>query len=159
MDLESTARELKMLADKERLAPSELDRAKDLMVEVKRLGMSNPEIVELTGWRWSESTIKGYTRGVRSADPEPWKSATALLSEMVTRNLTLADVSQAMSITTDLQAMGSSLGSVVSFMQQLEQKDITLEQLAEAINLNAELDGIGTSATEIAGLLGKLVRH
>jgi len=35
-------------AGKERLTASEFDRAKDLMVQVKRLGMSTPKIVELT---------------------------------------------------------------------------------------------------------------
>lgn len=58
MDLESSARELRILASKEKLTASELDRARDLMVEVKRLRMSNPEIVEMTGGRWSESTVK-----------------------------------------------------------------------------------------------------
>jgi len=98
VDLQSAARELKMLAGKERLTASELDRAKDLMVELKRLGMSNPEIVEVTGGRWSESTAKGYTKGVRTTDPERWKSTAALFSEMLSRNLTLAEVSQAITI-------------------------------------------------------------
>lgn len=48
MELESAARELEMLAGKERLSPSELNRAKGLMIELMRLGMSNREIVELT---------------------------------------------------------------------------------------------------------------
>ena len=56
MDLESTARELKMLADKEKTTASELDRAKNLMAELKQLGMANAEIAELAGGRWSEST-------------------------------------------------------------------------------------------------------
>ncbi len=84
MDLESAVRELKMLASRERLSPAELDRARHLMVELKRLGMSNPEIVELSGGRWSESTVKGYTRGIYATDPEPWKSATASFSEKLT---------------------------------------------------------------------------
>jgi len=49
MELETIARELKALASREKLSPSELDRVKYLMVELKRSGMSNPEIVELTG--------------------------------------------------------------------------------------------------------------
>lgn len=93
MDLESIARELRMVAGRERLSPSELDRVRHLMVELKRLGMSNPEIVEVTGGRWSESTVKGYTRGVHAIDSEPWKSTASLLSEMLSRNLTLAEVS------------------------------------------------------------------
>ena len=48
MDFESVAKELKMLARQEKLSASELDRAKDLMVELKESGMSNPDIVELS---------------------------------------------------------------------------------------------------------------
>lgn len=156
MDLESTARELKMLAGRERLAPSELDRARDLMVDLKRLGMSNPEIVELTAGRWSEPTLKGYTRGVKATDPEPWKSTAALLSEMVSRDLTLAEVSQGMTVTTELQAMQSPLADVVSFMQDLKAKETSLGQLREAMNISTELEAKGTSPGEIAGFLHQL---
>ena len=124
MDLESAARELKMLAGKERLTASELDRTKGLMVQLKGMGMSNPEMAELTGGRWSESTIKGYTRGIRATDPEPWQSTTALFSEMLSRNLALADVSKAVSITTELEGMGSSLGEIAGFIEELEGEGI-----------------------------------
>ncbi len=156
MDLELVARELKMLAGRERLSALELDRAKSLMVELKQQGMLNPEIVELTGGRWSESTVKGYTKGVRATDPEPWKSAAALFSEMSSMNLTLAEVRQAMAITIELQDMGSSFSDVVSFIEELKQKEISLNQLAEGIKLSAELEGIGTSPSEIASFIGEL---
>lgn len=156
MDLESAARELKILAGKERLAPSELDRAKDLMVEIKRLGMSNPEIVELTAGRWSKSTVKGYTKGVRATDPEPWKSTTALFSEMLSTNLTLAQVRQAMATTTELEGMGTSLDDVVSLMEDIKRKETNVGQLREAIDINAQLEQMGTSPSEIASFIGEL---
>ncbi len=59
MESESVAKELKMLASRERLTASELDRAKDLMIQLKGMDVSNPEIVELAGGRWSKSTTKG----------------------------------------------------------------------------------------------------
>lgn len=156
MDIELVAKELKMLAGKERLTASELDRARALMVELKQQGMLNAEIVELTGGRWSESTLKGYTRGVRATDPEPWKSTAALFSEMLSRNLTLAEVNQAMATTTQLEAMGASLADVVSFMQELKERNTTLSQLSETININARLERMGTSPSEIAGFIQEL---
>jgi len=156
MDLESAARELKMLASKERLTASELDRAKELMAQLKGIGMSNPEIVELTGGRWSESTTKGYTRGVRATDPEPWKSTTALFSEMLSQNLTLADVKEAVSITSELEGMGSSLGDVVSFMEDLKREKTNLGQLREAMDIKTQLEQKGTSFGEIAGFVKEL---
>ena len=156
MELESIARELKALASKERLSPSELDRVKYLMVELKRLGMSNAEIVELTGGRWGESTVRGYTMGIRSADPAPWESAAAQLSEMLSRNLTLDNVRQALDITAELEGMGSSLGEVVGFVQGLKERETTLSQLSEAININAQLERVGPSPGEIAGFVQEL---
>jgi hypothetical protein len=156
MDLESAARELKMLAGRERLTPSDLDRAKNLMVQLKRTGMANQEIVELTGSRWSESTIKGYTKGVRATSPESWKSATALFSEMQSRNLTLDDVNQAMVIVTELDGMGSSLGDVISFMENLNRKGTNVGKLMEAIDLQTQLESTGSSLEEIAGFLKEL---
>jgi len=156
MDLESVARELKILAGKERLTASELDRAKDLMAQLKGMGMSNPEIVELAGGRWSESTTKGYTRGIRATNPELWQSTTALFSEMLSRNLTLADVSEAVSITTELEGKGSSLGDIVSFMEDLKRKETNVVQLKEAIDIKTQLEQMGTSPVEIAGFVKEL---
>ena len=156
MELESVAKELRMLAGRERLTGPELDRAKDLMVQLKGMGMSNPEIVELTGGRWSESTAKGYTRGVRATDPEPWQSVTALFSEMLSMNLTLADVGQTMTITKDLDAMRSSLGDAVSFMEDLQRKETNVGQLKEAMDIKTQLEQVGTSSGEIAGFVKEL---
>jgi len=156
MDLESAAKELGMLAGRERLTASELDRAKGLMVELKKLGMANPEIVELTGGRWSESTTKGYTKGVRAADPEPWQSATALFSEMLSKNLTLANVREAMGITAELEGMGSSLGDVVGFMEELKRKETDVDKLKQALDIKAQLEEMGSSPGEIASFVKEL---
>lgn len=156
MDLESVARELKMLAGKERLTASELDRVKGLMAQLKGMGILNTEIAELTEGRWSESTIKGYTRGIKTTDPEPWKSATAAFSEMLSKNLTLADVREAVSIITELEGMGSSLADVESFMRNLKEREATLSQLSEAAKITADLEAKGTSPTEVASFVLEL---
>lgn len=156
MDLESTARELKMLASKEKTTASELDRAKDLMAELKGMGMSNSEIAELSGGRWSESTTKGYTKGVKATDPQPWKSTAALFSEMLSKNLTMADVSRAMTIVSELESMGSSLSEAVSFIEDLKKNGANVAQLKEAINIKTQLEQVGTSPGEIAGFVKAL---
>lgn len=159
MDLEAVAKELKMLAGREGLTAPELDRAKNLMAQLKGTGMANPEIVELTGGRWSESTTKGYTRGVRATDPEPWKSTAALFSEMLSKNLTLAAVSEAMTISAELDGMGSSLGDVASFMEDLKRKETNVSQLREAIDFKTQLEQMGTSPGEIASFVSELEKE
>lgn len=150
MDLESVARELKMLTGKERLTTAELDRAKDLMVQLKRMGMSNLEIVELAGGRWSESTVKGYTRGTRATDPEPWKSTTALFSEMLSKNLTLAELSKAMSIVVELEGIGSSLGDLAGFVKELEGEGIDVKAL---VLLHRDWHEAGLTSTDARSAL------
>ena len=156
MDLESTTRELKMLASKEKTTAPELDRAKDLMVELKGMGMSNSEIAELSGGRWSESTAKGYTRGVKASDPQSWQSTTALFSEMLAKNLTLADVSNARSIAVELEGLGSSLADVVSLMEDLKREGVNVAQVKKAIDIQTQLEQVGTSPAEIAGFVKEL---
>jgi uncharacterized coiled-coil DUF342 family protein len=156
MELESVARELKMLAGRERLTASELERAKDLMIQLKGMDMSNRDIEELAGGRWSESTTKGYTRGTITTDPVPWQSTTALFSEMLSKSLTMADVSEAVSITAELEGMGSSLRDVVSFMEELKTKETDIGQLRESIDIETRLEKMGTSSGEIAVFLKQL---
>jgi len=100
--------------------------------------------------------VRGYTTGIRSADPAPWESAAAQFSEMLSRNLTLDNVRQALDITTELEAMGSSLDKVVSFVKDLKERGTTLSQLSEAIKLNSQLERMETSTSEIAGFVQKL---
>ncbi len=156
MDIEPAARELKMLAKRETLSPAEFDRVDHLMEDLKRMGMSNPEIVELTDGRWSLSTVKGNTRGVKAKDPAPWQSAASLLSEMLSRDMSLADVSQAMATATEIEGMGKSLSDVVTFMTSLKEKKIDLDQVAQAISLSAELDKLGTSISDLAAFTKEL---
>jgi len=50
-----------------------------------------------------------------------------------------------MAITTELEAMGTSLGDVVSFMEDIKSKETNVSQLREAIDINAQLERMGTS--------------
>lgn len=61
-----------------------------------------------------------------------------------------------MAITIELEAMGTSLGDVVSFMEDIKSKETNVSQLREAIDINAQLERMGTSPTEIAGFIHQL---
>ncbi|HEY6882410.1 MAG TPA: hypothetical protein VI278_00050 [Nitrososphaeraceae archaeon] len=41
--------------------------AKDLMASLKEAGYTNKEILILTGEKWSEPTVKLYTRGINTS--------------------------------------------------------------------------------------------
>jgi uncharacterized protein (UPF0335 family)/predicted component of type VI protein secretion system len=159
MDLESSAKELKMLASRQTLTPSELNRAKDLMAQLKESGMSNAEIAELTGGRWSESTLKGYNKGVKANAAQSWKSTTALFSEMLSKDLALDDVSKAISVTTELEGMRSSLTDVVSFMEDIRKVGTNITQLKEAADMKTRLEEMSTSPEGVAGFVKELGEH
>lgn len=156
MDLESITKELKTLASREKLTALELDRARELMTQLKSMGVTNAEIVEITGDRWSESTLKGYTRGVKTEDPEPWKSTAVLFSEMISRNLTLSDIRKVLTITKELENIGSSPRDVVSFMEGLKEKGTDIDQLKQATDITTRLEQVGTTPGEIAGFIKRL---
>lgn len=156
MDIETTSRELKLLAERETLSHAELVKAKKLMVDLKSMGMSNPEIVELNQNRWSESTVKEYTGGIKAKRPERWQSTASLLSELLSDGLTLADVRQAMAINNEIVKNHKTFSDVIALMNSLDDKKVDLEQVAQTIKLSAELNSLGISFKEIAALNSKL---
>ena len=156
MDLETAAKELKLLAGREKLTAAELERAKELMRELKAVGMSNSEIVDLTGGRWSESTAKGYTRGVRTDAAQPWKSTTALFSQMLSENLTLENVSQAIAMKAEVENMGWSLNDLVAFMAEVKKEGTTVAELQQAADIEKEMEAAGTSPGEMATFVQQL---
>ena len=94
MELEQIARQLKLVARKENLSPPDRERTKALMKELRKMGITNAQISELTEERWAETTVKEYTRGVSVVDPQPWQSATTLFSETLSRGLSITDVKE-----------------------------------------------------------------
>lgn len=65
MSIEESAKKFVTLANKETLYKTEHEEVRKLMCQLKKSGMSNSEISKLSGEKWSESTVKGYTKGVK----------------------------------------------------------------------------------------------
>lgn len=55
------------LAKKPKLTKSERHEAWQLMGFLKQAGLSNDEISELSGGKWSPNSIKFYTKGVKAS--------------------------------------------------------------------------------------------
>ena len=166
-ELESAANELKLLASRQYISMAELERAKALMVELKVAGMSNREISELVDGRWSESTIKGHTRGVVAGDSPPWPGAVALFSELVSKGLTLKDVEQTIRLKEELRQQKTSITELASFIAELEAAGIDAAgfadlywawlgaglkapDVASALKLRGELEGMGLGLDSLA---------
>jgi len=145
-----------MLGDRrESLTKTDLDRAKSLMVQLKQKGMLNSEIAELSGW--SESSVKGYTKGVGTKDPEPWRSAAAMFSEMLSKNLSFNDVRGALGLIKTIDSLGTSLNEVCGFMDRLVGKNTSLDDIERALCLIEEIEAEETSLDKVCGFIDSLM--
>jgi DNA repair ATPase RecN len=93
------------LAKKPKLAKSERDEARQLMVSLKQAGLSNEEISELSGGRWAPNSVKYYTKGIKVVHPTQCDSVVHLLQVLNSSNLTLADVEKTVTTLEHLKSL------------------------------------------------------
>jgi hypothetical protein len=111
-----------------------LPKVKELMVELRRRGFTSLEVSELSGGRWADSVVRGYTRG--------WGG--------------VVDVSEKMRIMSALRRLVSSnytIESVEWFTKVNESiglKQSTLEEVAE---LNKNMGDLGLVPGEVGEML------
>ena len=72
------------------------------MRSLKESGYTNKEISSLTGEKWSEPTVKLYTRGTNIRDSTPKDKAAKVIADMISRGLTFEQVITATSIKSEI---------------------------------------------------------
>jgi len=145
-ELEPVIDELLRLAKRKPLPKTDLEKAKQLMVKLRRMGFTSIEVAELTNGGWSEPTVKLYTRGAAVEDPSPKERSTKLLVELTERGLTLNEVEQAISITKILEAEGLTLDEVSSFQSEMKRLGV---ETGELVNLNEEVKASKLTITQL----------
>jgi hypothetical protein len=86
-DIGLTICQLQSLGKKQPLKGVELERAKELMIILKKAGYTNKQIRDLSGEAWSENTIKLYTRGTNVEDSISKENAERIIADMIVRVL------------------------------------------------------------------------
>lgn len=138
MEATECVRELVELGQRQPLRNAEdLERAKYLMKELRRMGYTNQEIQKLTKNVWSESTIKLYTRGTVVDDGRPKANAIELLSEMAANDITLDDVKRVIELKSKL--IGASIEGAVSMVNEAIDLGTNLTHLAAHLRINSEM--------------------
>ena len=167
---ESIISELQLLAKKQPLRSNgELNRAKELMIILRKKGYTNNDISELSGRAWSENTVKLYTRGTDIVDSTSKDEAIKIISEMVKRGLTLNEVSKAVSLKDYLDRENLSLEDIVSLLQDLKKSSgLSLNDIIQ-LHKNIKVEGlslkqlkelfISKSALEKAGFTIEILKH
>ncbi|RLI84609.1 hypothetical protein DRP07_00530 [Archaeoglobales archaeon] len=163
-ELENAVGELRRLARKEHLDREELERAKDSMRELRRMGFSSEEISELSERTWSPSTIRQYAASVK-VEKGTRDLAIKMLAELVERGLTLSDVEMFLGMRKRLEELGISFEEFTNLLEELRRKNIELrdlihvqrmledgltsEEIESAVSCKSELQKLGINVDHV----------
>ena len=110
-------------------------RAKDLMASLKEAGYTNKEISILTGDKWSEPTVKLYTRGTNTKDSTPKDNTSKVISEMISKGLSFEQVIQVTDIKSEIDKAEGNI-TVKDLLNLLEKaKKSNTRDISEVIEL------------------------
>lgn len=134
-DLEDIVSELQFLSKKQPVQDDDLLRVKELMGILKESGYTNKEISTLTREKWSEPTIKLYTRGTNK-DSTPKANATRVIVEMISRGLTFEQVILATSIKSeiDLTEGNVALQDLLNLIEKVKKSSIDISEVIKLFN-------------------------
>lgn len=169
MKIEELVKQLIVLATKPLLSKTEHAEAVESMKQLKAFGMSNDEISNLSKGKWTASTVKFYTPGIKPTHPTPWENKGALLDKILAAGLTLEDIEVALTLYEDLQSKGINLEQVIAlllaadsqsidigkFIQQVEvlkESGLSPDHVSEAIGLKQKMEAMGLSLDSVPAL-------
>ena len=168
--LEELVKKFASLASKAVLTKVEHKEARELMRQLKQAGMSNEEISKLSKGKWTTSTVKFYTTGVKPAQPGQWQNAVTLLDSLISTNVTLDDVETAAAVFEELNSKDINLEQVIDFLLKAESASVDLgtmveqhkalnelalspEDITKLLALNKELEAKGLSLESLPTLV------
>ncbi len=142
MGLEDTTKQLVYLAGKKVLSKNEHEEARKCMQQLKKMGVSNNEISDLSGGKWSTSTVKFYTPGIKATNPAPWQDVVALLNKIISAGMDFEDIDNAACIPYQLEEQGLTLEQAINLLSTDKTHSMDLAAMAQ---LNDELKKHGLS--------------
>jgi len=145
--------QLLMLSQKPRLSDDELGIAKISMRELRELGFTNRDVSIMTGERWEESTVKKYTRGVKTVSTAVRDKALRLITEFSRANKTLEDLEEYEQVRGFLDEQGVKIYSLFKFYKDMLSKKF---KISELVKLHDEL---GSSERDVHKLNSDLDRE
>lgn len=170
MSLEELVKIFVALASKSSLAKSEQEEARQLMKQLKEAGMTNENISKLSEGKWTPSTIKFYTPGIKPAHPTPWDDVVAVLDTLIAVDFTLNDVETAVKVAEKLKSHSVSLDSIIGLLfaadlsslevpdlvhhyELFEEYGLSPKKISEALGLKEELEKKGLGLDSLQPLL------
>lgn len=151
MSIEELTIKLVALANKSTLSQAEYQEARKLMTSLKAAGLSNEEISQISKGRWSPSTVKGYTKGIKANTPSPWQDTVSLLNDLISTGIGLEDVDTVVTVVEDLKSRGVSLDNIIDLLLTADSASI---DLATLVQQSKELGESGLSPKSVAEAIG-----
>ncbi len=170
MNLEDLVKKFVALASQPKLSKAEQEEARDLMKQLKEAGMSNEQISKLSKGRWSPSTVKFYTPGIKPAHPGSWDDAVDLLKGVIDVGFTLNDVETALKVSERLKSQGVNLDDMIGLQfavdsssldlaevvhqyQSLKESGLLPDQISEALSFKKELAKMGLKVGSVVPII------
>lgn len=156
MSMEELAKKFTALAAQQSLTKAEHEEAKKLMRQLKKAGMGNDQISKLSNGKWTPSTVKFYTPGIKPTHPSPWQDTVTLLDKLIATGLTLDDVETAVDVSDELQSAGISLNQLISLLFAADSASVTIADLVHQYELFKEHGLTPKNVSEAISLKEKL---
>jgi len=150
MNIEDLGKRFIALANNPILSRVEHEEVRNLMRQLKEEGMSNDEISRLSKGKWTASTVKGYTKGVKSCASNDWQDAVSMLENLICSNMTLDDVETAITLHGDLKEQGIAVEQVADLLRVADLSSIEPSTL---IQTQEGLKESGLSFKDLAAVL------
>jgi predicted nucleic acid-binding Zn-ribbon protein len=138
-DIGLTISQLQSLGKKQPLKGVELERAKELMIILKKAGYTNKQIRDLSGEAWSENTIKLYTRGTNVEDSISKENAERIIADMISKGIDLDQIKLAVLLKDNLEPKGLRTEDILCFIDEAKKYNINLKDLFQTYNAFKEI--------------------
>ena len=129
---EELVKELLELAETQPLSREQVERVREIMIELKKMGHSNEEIFTLAKGRWSLSTIKANTKGAKAEDSSVRDRTAKLLVELIRKNRTIDDLEKVTKVLQVLDAKDVGVEDVAHLLEQVKKLGIGIDDIVRA---------------------------
>jgi hypothetical protein len=115
---------------------------KELMTTLRRSGYSSSQISELSGWKWSSTLVRQYTKnwgGVNEELDIQRNSLMTSLRELVSSNYDITDIENCLTLERSVKAKGSNLEEFAELNIALRNLDLHPREISRLITLSRGL--------------------
>ena len=115
---------------------------KELMTTLRRSGYSSSQVSELSGWKWSSTLVRQYTKNWGGVDEELKAQRNTLMTslrELVSSNYGINDIENCLTLERSVKAKGSNLEEFAELNTALRNLDLHPGEVTRLITISRGL--------------------